>query len=377
MSFICKWYTFRKVVISFLTVLLLPAALLAQTYVFKSKFGTPGTGDGEFFFPGAVAVAPNGDIVVADTENHRIQVFDSSGTFKLKFGSFGTDLGQFKSPAGVAVASNGDIAVSELIFKNFLSLFNSAGVSLGGFPPSFSSSPEGVAFDSSDFAIVADTANDRIQGGNISPFGGPGSGNGQFPRPSDVAIAANGDIIVADTLNSRIQIFDGAGTFKSKFGSVGNGDGELRSPEGVAVAPSGYIVVADTDNERIQIFDSEGTFKSAFGSAGSGDGEFHLPEGVAVAPNGDIVVADTGNFRVQIFEEVRIPNVVIKKVVTDEVEIEWLSQAGVTYQIQISDDLSTWTDSGAPIAGDGNEISRSFSTVGLTRQFFRIVVTSP
>ena len=43
--------------------------------VFVSKWGTRGTGDGEFDYPGGVAVASDGSVYVADTVNSRIQKF--------------------------------------------------------------------------------------------------------------------------------------------------------------------------------------------------------------------------------------------------------------------------------------------------------------
>ena len=83
-----------KGVLALLAFLVLSTSLPAQTYVFKSKFGQIGTGGGgEFFQPRAVAVAPNGDIVVADTLNNRIPIFDSSGSFKGE--TFGTVQGPF------------------------------------------------------------------------------------------------------------------------------------------------------------------------------------------------------------------------------------------------------------------------------------------
>ena len=56
----------------------LPSAVSTDgTYEFLLKWGTKGTGDGEFYQPHGIAVAPDGSAVyVADTNNHRIQVFE-------------------------------------------------------------------------------------------------------------------------------------------------------------------------------------------------------------------------------------------------------------------------------------------------------------
>lgn len=41
---------------------------------FRFRFGSPGSGDGHFQSPSGVAVTREGNIVVADTMNNRIQV---------------------------------------------------------------------------------------------------------------------------------------------------------------------------------------------------------------------------------------------------------------------------------------------------------------
>jgi len=45
------------------------------TYTFVTKFGSGGTGDGQFFFPSGVAVDSSGNVYVSDSGNHRIQKF--------------------------------------------------------------------------------------------------------------------------------------------------------------------------------------------------------------------------------------------------------------------------------------------------------------
>ena len=78
-----------------------------------TKWGTNGIGDGEFGRPRDLAIDSHGNIWVADTNNHRIQKFDSSGGFLTKWGSTGFGNGQFRSPYGVAVDKEGDVYVAD------------------------------------------------------------------------------------------------------------------------------------------------------------------------------------------------------------------------------------------------------------------------
>ena len=56
-------------------------------YVRRSILGGKmGSGDGQLFFPRAVAVAPRGDVYVADTMNSRIVVFSRAGAFLRTIG---------------------------------------------------------------------------------------------------------------------------------------------------------------------------------------------------------------------------------------------------------------------------------------------------
>jgi tripartite motif-containing protein 71 len=53
------------------------------------------------------------DIVVADSYNHRVQIFDAEGNFLHKFGSDGSGDGQFSFPKGVAISKAGNIIVTD------------------------------------------------------------------------------------------------------------------------------------------------------------------------------------------------------------------------------------------------------------------------
>ena len=69
---------------------------------FLLKWGSGGSGNGQFSFPLGVAVDFADNVYVADTSNDRIQKFNSSGTFLSTVGSAGTGLGVFMGPTNVA-----------------------------------------------------------------------------------------------------------------------------------------------------------------------------------------------------------------------------------------------------------------------------------
>ena len=90
--------------------------------------------------PQALCVDKSGKVYVVDYHNYRVQVFDANGNFLLKFGSQGTGNGQFSQLGGVCVDSLGNIYVTDEVNStvqkfdsngNFLEVFASNGVLLG------------------------------------------------------------------------------------------------------------------------------------------------------------------------------------------------------------------------------------------------------
>ena len=81
--------------------------------VFVNKWGTDGTGAGQFDGPNGVAVAPDGNVYVTEMYNVRIQKFTSAGVFVNKWGTKGTGAGQFEGAGGVAVAPDGSVYVAD------------------------------------------------------------------------------------------------------------------------------------------------------------------------------------------------------------------------------------------------------------------------
>lgn len=227
-------------------------------------FGSEGESDGELCRPWGVCCDRDGNIIVADRSNNRIQVFDCYGNFCLKFGSAGSRNGQFDRPAGVTCDNDGRI-------------------------------------------IVADKDNHRIQAFNadgtfILKFGEKGCKNGQFSYPWDVACSSEGNILVSDTRNHRVQLFNREGRFLGKFGFEGIHWKEFDSPRGVAFNHEGHMIVTDFNNHRILVIKADFQHAWFLGMEGSKNAEFLRPQGVAVDQEGNIIVADSKNHRIQIFQ---------------------------------------------------------------------------
>ena len=227
-----------------------------------STFGHRGSIPGCFNQPCDVALRSNGEILVADTCNHRVQIFDAKGKFISNFGKPGESFGQLSFPSGIAISPQCHVIVSDHD-NHRVQVFTSAGVYL-------------------------------------KSFGGKGSAEGLMDHPTGIAIDEEGHIIVVDQDNNRIQVFDQNGKFIRQFGSYGNESGQLDRPMYCAVSPDGDIFVTDSRNHRVQIFDSDGRHRETFGQQGTDDGEFYYPTGITIDAAGYIAVSDQ-TARIQVF----------------------------------------------------------------------------
>ncbi|KAL1438255.1 hypothetical protein MTO96_048333 [Rhipicephalus appendiculatus] len=79
------------------------ASTKLNTMQIRCKFGQLGPSKGQFSSPHGFCLGLEEEIIVADTNNHRIQVFDKSGEFKYTFGVAGKEEGQLWYPRKVAV----------------------------------------------------------------------------------------------------------------------------------------------------------------------------------------------------------------------------------------------------------------------------------
>jgi DNA-binding beta-propeller fold protein YncE len=133
-------------------------------------------------------------------------------------------------------------------------------------------------------------------------FGGPGTAEGKFNYPTQIAVAPDGNVVVADSMNFRVQQFSPQGEFLSSFGKKGDAPGDFALPKGVGVDSRGRIWVVDSHFENVQVFNPDGRLLLTIGKEGTGPGEFWLPAGICIDKKKRIWVADSYNRRVQVLQ---------------------------------------------------------------------------
>lgn len=125
----------------------------------------------------------------------------------------------------------------------------------------------------------------------LGTAGVAGNGPDKLNAPSDVVVAANGDIFVADGhdfegTNNRVVKYSKDGKFLKTWGKTGYAPGEFRMLHSIAIDARGRVFVADRGNNRIQIFDQEGKFLAQWT-------QFGRPSGIAFDQNDRIYVTDS------------------------------------------------------------------------------------
>ena len=242
--------------------------------------------------PGGLAVSPNGDVYIADSNNDVIRRVDARNTI-IEPVAGSHDLGSgFSGDHGPAIVAQLD-------------------------------TPDGVAIAPDGDLIVADSHNDRIRRVDrptriITTIAGSGEngydGDGKpateaaLHTPSAVAAAPNGNIYIADTLNYRIRMVDvKTGLIHTVAGdgtpgdpqNVGDGgpatSAHLNMPSDVAIdARTGDLYIADMHHNRVRKVDATTHIITTVAGSGvwgnSGDdgpataARMAGPAGVAVVP---------------------------------------------------------------------------------------------
>jgi predicted membrane-bound mannosyltransferase/sugar lactone lactonase YvrE len=171
-----------------------------------------------FWGPRGIAVNGQGQVLVADTGNKRIVVFDSDGKYITEFGTAGLDPGQFDEPVGVAVAEDGTVFVTDTWNQRI---------------QSFLPSQDGTLYT-------------PLQQWDVNAWFGQSVDNKPF-----IAVSKDNHVFVTDPEGYRVIEFTTDGQFVRTWGDFGAGPQEIGLAAGVAVDPAGFIWVTDSGNNRI------------------------------------------------------------------------------------------------------------------------------
>jgi tripartite motif-containing protein 71 len=266
-----------------------------------NPWGLNGRDGGRLSGPEGLDVA-GGKLVIADTLEYWTQELNpTDGGFIAKFGGHGTGPGQFELPADVAVDAAGTTDVADTN-NGRVQQFDSSNTYIDettGF-----SLPAGVATDAARNFYVADTGNNRVQ--KFSPSGTllrtwtSFGASDAFSSPEDIAVSPTGQLYVADTGHNRVVEFDASGAFARAWDVTGI---VASRPSGIAVDDAGSVYVADPGNGDVQEYDAAGSVLRMWGQRGHRLGEFWTngPTDVTTDAGGSVYVSDTYDNRIEKF----------------------------------------------------------------------------
>ena len=230
----------------------------------KSLGGEGRSGNVEFSYPCGVAITPDNFILVSD--DHRIQKISMDGDCVASVGGWGSGQLQFSYSDGIAIspitgqvyiADSGNHRIQVLNPDlTFSHSFGKKGSANGRFQFPFD-----IAIDSQGLVYVTDSGNHRIQKFNpngkfVAQFGSKGSGPGQLNRPHGITIdtAGTGLVYVSVEYNHRVSVFTSDGVFVSSFGIKGSNIDQFKYPRGLTFDKEGFLYVCDHGNDRLVIY---------------------------------------------------------------------------------------------------------------------------
>ena len=264
-----------------------------------------GSGKGQLDSPTGITIDGTGDLLIADTNNGRLEKFSATGTFLGTIGIKGEGYGQLGAPNGIAVDRSGNIYVADasrhVVEK--LAPDGSLVAEWKGPPPGFYG-PRRIAIGPDESVYVVDQGRARIvkfsyDARVMSIWGSQGTGQGQFDDPTSVAVdARTNKVYVADPRNKRIQIFDSSGKLLDKW--LVPEWGQPQGYEDLAVdSNAGRLYASSANMGEVLIFDLNGT---RLGNLKPKPPErIEAPSGLALA-KGKIYILDKGRNRISVID---------------------------------------------------------------------------
>lgn len=287
-----------------------------------------------------VAISPGGDIFITDSYDDKIFVFSQTGELIRSFGGEGDTDGKLGNPINCLFNSDGNFVVVDNRNKR-VQIFDEQGSFISKFK--YGVDLRGISIDLDENYVICDFEADHIlvvspKGTLIREFGEPGYEGGLLCGPIDVEVDTHGDYFVLELGkctsnlafsiahpgrwlllgssailgNCKISVFNPLGQFIRSIGSEDN----FSCPTGLLVDRDGGALVIDSSDNKLKRWSpSEGltdfplseVFLILLGRFWEGGGN-DLPdtpdclENIAVTQDGVIIVTDPSNRRILFFE---------------------------------------------------------------------------
>ncbi|MDA7510572.1 hypothetical protein N8612_02740 [Verrucomicrobia bacterium] len=180
------------------------------------QWGQRGVNPGELAFPRAMGLHSSGDLFLTEfQQTERVQRFQADGgEFIGSFGQGGASVGDFNRAEGIGIDSEDRIYIADSC-NHRVQVFDDRGSPLAQYGKAGSglgelSYPYDVRIDSDGYQFVCEFGNSRIQVFDpshqpVEIIGGPGSSLNEFSNPWSLALDGKGNLWVADSGNHRLK----------------------------------------------------------------------------------------------------------------------------------------------------------------------------
>uniref|UniRef100_A0A1B6H495 Uncharacterized protein n=1 Tax=Cuerna arida TaxID=1464854 RepID=A0A1B6H495_9HEMI len=275
----------------------------AQAMQVRYKFGTLGPGKGQFNSPHGFCLGTEEDIIVADTNNHRIQVFEKCGSFKFQFGIPGKEEGQLWYPRKVAVmkASGKFVVCDRGNERSRMQIFTKNGHFIKKIAIRYIDIVAGLAVSSQGHIVAVDSVSPTVfvisdNGDLLSWF----DCSDHMREPSDLAINGK-EYFVCDFKGHCVVVFNENGSFLRRIGC----ENLTNFPNGIDISDAGDVLVGDSHGNRFHV--------AVFNRNGEAICEFECPYvkvsrccGLKITSEGFIVTLAKNNHHVLVLNTLYI-----------------------------------------------------------------------
>ncbi|XP_071124967.1 B-box type zinc finger protein ncl-1-like isoform X2 [Mytilus edulis] len=269
----------------------------------RCKFGQLGPGKGQFNSPHGFCLGQEENIVVADTNNHRIQCFEKTGEFQYQFGIPGREEGQLWYPRKVAVMRNsGKFVVCDRgNERSRMQIFTKNGHFVKKIAIRYIDIVAGLAITQQGHIVAVDSVSPTVfcitEAGDLLKWF---DCSDYMREPSDIAISGK-DYFVCDFKGHCVVVFNEEGHFIRRIGC----ENITNYPNGIDISDAGDVLIGDSHGNRFHV--------AVFQRDGSLIGEFECPYvkvsrccGLKITSEGYVVTLAKNNHHVLVLNTLYI-----------------------------------------------------------------------